>query len=380
MIDNSVTFFPVGNGDTSLIRLSDGATILLDCNVRAVEPGVYDVHTYLVGALEQDSRGVPHLSAFVLTHPDQDHCRGFDKIFYHGNPDGYGEDEKKKGRIIIDELWFSPRVFNEYTKDLCDDAKVFRREAQRRMDLYRDGTEQRNKPGNRLRVIGYSDNEELEGLEDILIIPGETLNLVNGEIYEWFRFFVYAPIKRDTDSDDTERNDTSIVLQARFDVAGEGDAARVFFGGDTGCEGWERIVDVNDDENLQWDLFLAPHHCSWGFFSTEEYDESNPNPSAKVMSLLQLKRGRAYVVVSSKPIKDDGSTPPPHCGAAKIYKEVVGDDRFLCAGEHPDEKDPEPIYFTMTSNGPVKDDLPGDGKASSSAAVTRALATPRTYG
>ena len=31
--DHKITFFPVGNGDTTLINLKDGTTILIDCNI-----------------------------------------------------------------------------------------------------------------------------------------------------------------------------------------------------------------------------------------------------------------------------------------------------------------------------------------------------------
>ena len=33
--DSSITYFPVGNGDTSLIKLTDGTTVLIDLNFTA---------------------------------------------------------------------------------------------------------------------------------------------------------------------------------------------------------------------------------------------------------------------------------------------------------------------------------------------------------
>ncbi len=379
MKDNSVTFYPVRNGDTTLIELSDGATVLIDCRFLGEDNRVYDVHGDLLARVGRDGAGRPHLSTFILTHPDQDHCCGFTDGFHVGSPGDYTAADKREGKIIIDELWFAPRIFNEYEGDLCGDAVEFREEAQRRIDLYLSGDKSRSQSGNRLRVIGYSDNPQLKGLEDILTVPGSSLNLINNKLYDDFCFFVYAPIKHDSDDENNARNDTSIVLQARFDVDGEEDAARVFLGGDTACAKWERIIDKNEDDNLAWDLFLAPHHCSWGFFSEEAYDEDNPNPNDKIMDLLELKRGDGYVIVSSKPIKDDGDN-PPHYGAAQIYKSVVGEDRFLCTGEHPDEDDPEPIYFTMTASGPVKDNPPSIEKSAVTASIRQVVSTPRTYG
>jgi hypothetical protein len=379
MNDNAITFYPVRNGDTTLIELPDEATILIDCRLPGEDNRIYDVHGDLLARLGRDEAGRPHVSVFILTHPDQDHCCGFMDVFHVGPPDDYTAADKQKGKIIIDELWFAPRIFNEYDDDLCDDALEFREEAQRRIDLYLSGDTGKSQAGNRLRVIGSSNNPDLNGLEDILTIPGSFLNLINGKIYMDFRFFVYAPIKHYSDDKNNARNDTSIVLQARFDVDGEEDAARVFLGGDTACAKWERIIDKNDDENLAWDLFMAPHHCSWGFFSEEAYDKDNPNPNEKIMDLLDLRRCDGYVVVSSKPIQDNNDN-PPHYGAAQIYKSVVGKDFFLCTSEHPNEDNPEPIYFTMTANGPVKDSLPSVDKSAAVAAVRQAVSTPRTYG
>lgn len=379
MTDHSITLYPVTNGDTILIQLNDGASILIDCNFLSEESRVFDVHGDLLSRLRRDVEERPELDAFILTHPDQDHCRAFTNVFHAGPPSEYSETDKKAGKIIIAEMWFAPRIFQEYDKDLCEDAQDVRDEAQRRIDLYRSESDDRELSGNRIRVIGASDNEALEGLGEILTIPGSTVNLINGKIYEDFRFFVYAPIKADSDDEGTDRNDTSIVLQARFDIDGEDDAARVFLGSDVACSRWERIIDRNDDDNLAWDLFLAPHHCSWGFFSEQAYDKDNPAPSEKVKSLLELKRGNGIVIVSAKPIKDDDNN-PPHFGAAQIYKDVVGRENFLCTGDHPNEDNPEPIYFNMTANGPQKGDAPGIKKAAAVSSVRHVVTTPRTYG
>jgi hypothetical protein len=82
---------------------------------------------------------------------------------------------------------------------------------------------------------------------------------------------------------------------------------------------------------------------------------------------------------SSKPIKDDDDN-PPHFIAAKLYRELFGDGNLICTMEHPSEKQPEPLYFTMTKNGPVKDEDPKKGQVLSSAAIASNVSTPRTYG
>ena len=83
----------------------------------------------------------PYLAAFALTHPDQDHCRGFAKLL----------DE-----VDVGELWFTPRVFLEYKTDLCEDAKAFKKEAERRVKKTIDA---KGDPGagHRVRIFGYSE-------------------------------------------------------------------------------------------------------------------------------------------------------------------------------------------------------------------------------
>ena len=39
------------------------------------------------------------------------------------------------------------------------------------MKLYQNADSKSENPGNRLRIIGYSDNEELKGLDKILTTP-----------------------------------------------------------------------------------------------------------------------------------------------------------------------------------------------------------------
>lgn len=382
MPDTTITYFPVGNGDTTLIKLADGTTVIIDLNVTEDsqdedDDSRYDVHGHLIKEVRKDGSGRPHADVFLLTHPDQDHIRAFSTVFYSGDPGKYSEKDQRQDRIIVDEVWFAPRLFWE-GRDLSDDAKAFKKEVDRRIVVYRKGGAERNLPGNRVRIIGFSDNPELKGLEAIITVPGNTTNVINGSAKDGFEFFVHGPFKKETDADGDERNDTSIVLQARFAVGGVKTAALAFFGGDAGCTIWEDIIARSKTEDLLWDLFLAPHHCSWTFFS--ELPSEEEEPSEKILALLKSKkRTGAVVISSSKPIKDDENN-PPHYIAAETYRSTVGKDRFLCTGEHPSESKPIPIYFRMTQNGPQKDDYPKGSQVVSSAALKSTVATPKTYG
>jgi hypothetical protein len=382
MADASIVYFPVGNGDTSLIKLEDGTTILVDSNVTSDafdenNNERFDVYNFLRQELRQEN-GVHHLDTFILTHADDDHCRGIDKMCYLGDPAKYTDTHKKEGLLIIDELWFTPRLFLTIDGKKCDCAKALKKEAERRIDLYKSGKTERTQAGNRLRIIGYTENEELKGLESIVTVPGHSLNLINGSVRDNFRFFIYAPVRKDTDDECCERNDSSIIFQARFDVNGEKNACIAFFGGDAGCAIWEKVIEKNSEENLKWDLFLAPHHCSWTFLSDDSSDVEN-RASKKVMDLLGMKREGAWVIASSKSIKRNEDN-PPHYRAANVYKKAVSDEKFLCTSQHPDEKAPKPIIFLMSENGPVKGELNENTRSIASAAVKSVLSTPKTYG
>ncbi len=54
----SITHFPVGNGDTSLIRLKDGTTIIIDCHI--CEDGPYDVTSHLLESLNYEDENSSH--------------------------------------------------------------------------------------------------------------------------------------------------------------------------------------------------------------------------------------------------------------------------------------------------------------------------------
>ena len=384
MIDPSITYFPVGNGDTSLIQLSNEGKILIDCNITTdsrdeTEESTYDVHEHLLSTLKKDDNDVPFIDAFILTHPDEDHCRGFSETFYTGDPAKYSEADKKVGLIRIGELWFTPRIFSPHEKDMCDTAKAIRKEAKRRIQLYKEKKTERKDSGNRLRVIGYSDNTDLKGLDEIITTPGNSIDVVNGNSLKDFSFFVHAPFKKDTDSKWSERNDTSVILQARFDVDGEKNAALAFFGGDSGYGIWDEIVQRSNEDSLKWDIFMAPHHCSWSFFNETPQGE-NDKPCKSAINLLNKKRVGAKIVASCDPIKDDDNN-PPHFAAKEEYIKIVGSENFFVTSDYPPgSKNPLPIIFTMTNNGPQEKGSSRSQSNSSRPAIRRIGGTPHTYG
>lgn len=354
-MNTKITFYPVLNGDCALIEFANGLQMMFDCNFRGDaeddSKDDYDVIKDLLdNKLKRKYKGLPYLDAYVLTHPDQDHCRGFKDKFYQGkNPeatDGSPSKSDKDNRLIlIGELWYSPRVFSENSNELSDDAKAFKKEAERRMKLHRSNSKDKDKPGNRIRIIGYADVDALAEIpSEVISAAGDTVKELNGTTLSDCRFFVHAPFKDSIEDDN--RNATSIVLQIRVDVGDKADVGRIILGGDSEWRVWKNIMDkTSDDNNLKWNLLEAPHHCSYHFFA----DERDYEPEQSSIDFLAKRVNKGYIVSSSKTIKQNDDTPP--CQKAKNrYIKSLGDkeDYFRCTTVDDVQK---PVVFEVKSDG-----------------------------
>ena len=358
MSNTKITFYPVKNGDTNLIEFSDGIKMLIDCKFRSEAEEDNDdynvIDDLLSNKLTIKKHGLPYLNAFVLSHPDQDHCLGFESKFFTGkNPEKQepSEQEKKDKLILIGELWYSPRIFTEHQDELSSDAKAFKKEAERRMKLWKDNDKTKDKPGNRIRIIGYSDVDDLDGIpEDRITAAGEEISEVDGYSRNKYRFFIHAPFKKTIDGD--SKNATSIVMQVRIDAADKSNIGKVFFGGDSEWRVWKNILDKTSKKTyLEWNLLEAPHHCSYTFFA----DNRDDDPEQSSIDFLDNRKGNGYVVSSSKTIKKNGDNPP--CQKAKNryidHLPNQDEDYFKCTEEDDVQK---PVVFEIRANGIWYDD------------------------
>ncbi|MEN8191902.1 MAG: cobyric acid synthase CobQ [Bacteroidota bacterium] len=380
MANNKIKYYPVNNGDTSLITLKDDTTIQIDCNIREGEKDsddnyIYDVKEDLLSSIQKRNSN-PYLNLFILTHPDEDHCRGFKKNYYQGDPDNYSESNRNNHEIIVDEIWVTSAIFSS---DLSDDANAIRNEVNRRKRL---SEIEKNKKGNHLILIGYDEEKKLEGVTNY--VPGTEINVIDGSIKENFSFFIHAPFKKDLieSKADNDRNSSSIVLQARFKDSQLDDDHKTFaiFGGDADHYIWEKIIEKtegNDNHKyLKWDILLAPHHCSWTFFNDVPYSNVE-NQEAKDYSLRLLEEyqeGKGKVIASSKKIVKEKPNPPHQAAKDKYLKKINSDDDFIELAINPSENRPEPIEFLISNNGATK--LPEKAKV----AITTggALGAPST--
>lgn len=210
----TVTFFPVENGDMTLIAVGDAAEtkILIDCNIRAAaddpEDATRDVGKDLRDRLKRDGKGRPYVDAFLQSHPDQDHCRGIAKHFYLGVPSEYPDDKKKDSekRIIIREIWSSPLVFRRAGKDhpLCQDALDFTAEAKRRVKVNRDKRLTGVGDGDRILVLGEDENGKTDDLGPILVKIDELFSKINGAQNMLFQARLLAPLPISDKEDEEE--------------------------------------------------------------------------------------------------------------------------------------------------------------------------------
>ena len=131
-----------------------------------------------------------------------------------GDPDNVPQSAKDAKKILIGELWYSPRVFEELTGELNADAKAIKKEAKRRMNLFKSDSNKADKDGNRIRIIGWTDSPDLEGLEDRIVTPGDTISEVNGTTCRYFEMFIHAPFKDDIAGEDRNMTRTTRILPA----------------------------------------------------------------------------------------------------------------------------------------------------------------------
>lgn len=331
-------FWPVGNGDSTSILVTDDHWLQLDLNHMAEAEKDDSPYYPIVDELEErlpKRNDEPYLAVFALTHPDEDHCKGFTDLL---------------DRVTIGEIWFTPRVFREYKIDLCDDAVAFRDEAMRRVKkTIKDGDA---RSGDRVRIIGYDDllkEDEFTGFpEERLTIPGNSITEIDGEELEGeFRAFIHAPFKDDADGD---RNETSLAMQVRL-TEGEVNAEALFFG-DLNYPILRRIFNASDADDLRWGVLMSPHHCSKSAMYWAEDGEEEKLRRDILDDMEKNKVEPGYIVSSSEPIpaKNKSGDNPPHAKAKNRYQEIVEAEHFLCTQEHPNEKKPEPICFELTDD------------------------------
>ncbi|MDO9177608.1 MAG: hypothetical protein Q7U16_04660 [Agitococcus sp.] len=184
-----ITFFPVGNGDMTLIETESGKKILIDCRIRKGSDHP-DVLTQLRDRLTRDSEDRLYVDLFVWSHPDKDHCQGIEEYFHLGLPEDWSSSEDL---IFINEIWSSPLVYRRAgrTHTLCDDAKALNKEVKRRVQYYKDNSPQNI--GNYVLILGEDENGKTDDIQNIVLQLDDTRNHINGNYDYTFSALLLAP-------------------------------------------------------------------------------------------------------------------------------------------------------------------------------------------
>lgn len=339
--DDKVTVFAAGNGDAIFLE-ARGKRILTDVNyckaAQEGEDGYPDIGETIRQACVDD-----HLHLFVLTHPDEDHLRGFTELFHTGTPETHDPDpDEGSVKIIIDEMWCSPYGAEpNYTTDV---SKPVIEEIQRRKKLL--GTERGKQIGNRLRTL-------------------DAVNTPSGEFAARICWELLAPtpaeatIPEGEDDNRPSSNPSSLVI--RWAIGIDDRDNLVLLGGDSTVDVWERIRKDNHESSpgrLSWNILVPPHHTSR--YTLGRKDENDQfHYSDEAIDALSGQQGTGWMVSSSKEILNNNDDPPSWSAKQRYLKILanggeVSDDvrsRFLCTGEHDNGK-PGNVVFYLTKRGP----------------------------
>tara|TARA_R110001592_G_scaffold255672_1_gene519440 strand:- start:2678 stop:3820 length:1143 start_codon:yes stop_codon:yes gene_type:complete len=367
-----ITFFPVGNGDMTLIETSQGNRILIDCNIREGED-FPDVKRELRDRLVRDINGRLNVDLFIWTHPDADHCRGISKHFHLGRPEDWSKD---KDLIFINEIWSSPIIFRRASKNhtLTEEAKIFKKEIKARVELYRKNYS--TSAGNHVLILGPDEDSARNN-----DIPNIVMQLDSERSYfnNTFSAKLLGPSPKsehDTDEESLGKNHSSVIMNYKVSCGSR--SAQFLSGGDAEVVCWEtllkRLKQNGKESSLKYDILQSPHHCSWHSLShdslSKKGDEAATSPEA--INALGKANENAIIIASSNTILDNDLDPPAY-RAKKEYLAILDEvsGSFYCVADH--KKDDENIPLTIEINSEKTRLLPAAGLASSSSANTSAV-------
>jgi hypothetical protein len=346
---HKLTFFPLGNADTTLISLENGKDCLFDFANVANPDDPADQRAKVDVELRDymKSRGKDTFEIVGFTHGDTDHTKGSDQFFHFDRfPSLQGN-----GRFKIKELWVPAGMIVERNSD--DDARLLRQEARYRL-----------REGYGIRVFSrpqqLSDWFESEGIQiesrsHLItdagqIAPGPTL-LADG-----VEFFAHSPFGHRQDEQTViDRNENCFAFQARFSV--DGTTTDLLMLSDVEHASLTAIIDITrkhqHDDRLHWDVCKIPHHCS-AFSLNAEKGSTKTTPTASIDWLYGNRGNGAIFVCSSGVIPVGEMTQPPHFQAANYYKDKINEvvlGKWLVTMSEPSASNPKKIEIEIGSHG-----------------------------
>lgn len=349
-----LTFYPLGNADTTLIRLCNDDLVLFDYADRRDPDDPYDKRIDLPNALRDQlaDAGREAFRVVAFTHLDDDHICGASDFFHFD----YNKSLQGGDRVQMEEMWVPAYAITE--TDVSGDAWYIRQEARHRLrEGY--GIKVFSRP-EQLKKILEGWGLTLEERRHCIVDAGKTVPGFSLTGSERAEFFVHSPFAWRTDEGLEDRNQNSIVVQMTLREGGNDSYA--FLGADVDYETLSQIVETSrrhdNEHRLTWDVLKLFHHCSYTALSDEK-GEDITDPVDDVRDLFEeFSREKAIIVSPSKPIpakgtREDDDVQPPHRQAANYYRGVVKDigGEFKVTMETPSVAKPKPLKVKVSASG-----------------------------
>lgn len=344
-----VTFYPLGNADTTLVELARGKVILFDyAHVKCAEDETdkrCNLKEELNKAVTKDT-----FDAVCFTHLDADHVVGADEYFYFEHSKLYQGGNRKK----IKELWVPAEAITESKNSCNKSAQVIQAEARYRLKYNLDGIRVFSRPKKFKEWCDRNEGYDYDKIEPRIVNAGETVPSVT-LANDGAEFFAHCPFY--SDSRDVDRNNNAIVVQCTFDNAY---SSKLLLGSDIGYKVWEDIIIQTqlkgNEERLQWDMFHLSHHCSYKSLA-EEKGTTKTDPSDTLRWLYedknQVKQG-AIIISPSKPIPivygPTENEQPPHKQAYNYYNED-STAKVVVTMQEPTVANPKPLKYKIGATG-----------------------------
>ena len=339
---HTLTFFPLGNADTTRIDLASGKQLLIDYADMLNRSDAADKRIDLPKKLRADLAGMDYYDVVAFTHLDNDHVAGSSDFFHWRHAACY----QTKGRIKANELWVPAAAILD--SDAKDCARVVREEAKYRL-IQGEGIRVFSRPGL-LKKWLEARGLTLESRQHLIYDAGSVLWNKHSDGVE---FFVHSPFAtRLDDCNVIDRNADSLVLHATFSV--DGVDTKVFLGADIMHEGLEESIRITRyygrEERLENDIVKLPHHCSYKSLGPNK-GEVQTKPSENIAYMYEQKLSKnATLISTSWPVPaNDEDDQPPHRQAKSYYKEQIRiSGEFIVTMENPSRRNPEPLVIEIT--------------------------------
>lgn len=345
-MNTKITFYSLGNADTTLIQLSTGKNILWDYADEKTDDKE-DKRCNLPAELNKSVKG--DFDVVCFTHADEDHINKMSQYFYLEYAKKYQEGDRKK----IKELWVPAAIIVD-TDSKNDDDNILKAEARYRLKQGK-GIRVFSRP-EKLRDWLENNGVDFDDVKHLIVDAGKLIPGWNKE-YDGVEFFVHSPFMGHVDENtEVDRNESGILVQATF---GNDSETKLILGADGIASVWKDVIKISKYKKhstyLEWDIFHLPHHCSYTALNGEDKGKKKTTPVEEIKWLFETQGKEGCLIISpSKEITFSDTDQPPHFQAYNYYKEEVANKKkgtILVTMEEPSKEEPLPIIVEINDDG-----------------------------